>query len=157
MLMGLISSALIVLSLWLLSGLPDLAQAPWQRWLFLGCALAMSPLHSGLGQINISMMAIAFVFLSFWAASTGRPFAAGIFCAISGCLKPPIGLFLALFYLFSRQFRAFAITAGDGDSARGCSDRTPRVGRRAVAFGLPCQYPARPHRPNQRHYSSKPQ
>ncbi len=112
MLMGFISSALIVLSLWLLSGLPDLAQAPWQRWLFLGCALALSPLHSGLGQINISMMAIAFVFLSFWAASTGRSFAAGVFCAVSGCLKPPIGLFLALYYLFSRQFRAFAITAG---------------------------------------------
>ncbi len=27
-------------------------------------------------------------------------------------MKPPIGLFFALYYLFSRQFRAFAITAG---------------------------------------------
>lgn len=112
MLMGLISSALIVLSLWLLSGLPDLTQVPWRRWLFLGCALAMSPFHSGLGQMNISMMAIALVFLSYWAVSTGRPGWAGVFCAVSVCLKPPIGLFFALYYLLSRQWKAFATTAG---------------------------------------------
>jgi hypothetical protein len=112
LLMGLISSALIVVSLWLLSGLPDLAEAPGRRWLFLGLALAMSPVHGGLGQMNISMMAIAFVFLSFWAASTERPGWAGVFCALSVCLKPPIGVFLAVFYLFSRQWKAFVTTTG---------------------------------------------
>jgi hypothetical protein len=110
MLMGLISSALILLSLWLLSNLPDLAKDRWRKWLFLGLALAMAPFHSGLGQMNISMLAIAFVFLSFWAASSGRPGAAGVFCAVSVGLKPPIGAFFALYYLVSRQWKAFGIT-----------------------------------------------
>jgi hypothetical protein len=109
-LMGLISSALILLSIWLLSRLPDLARDPWRSWLFIGLALAMSPIHSGLGQVNISMPAIAFVFLSLWAASTGRPGWAGVFCAFSVALKPPIGAFFAVYYLASRQWRAFATT-----------------------------------------------
>lgn len=109
-LMGLMSSVLIVVSLFLLSRLPDLAGDPWRSWLFIGLALAMSPIHSGLGQVNISMPAIAFVFLSFWAASTGRPGRAGAFCAFSVALKPPIGAFFAVYYLASRQWKAFATT-----------------------------------------------
>jgi hypothetical protein len=112
MLMGLISSALILLSLGLLTSLSSLAKDRWRQWIFLGLALAMAPFHSGLGQMNISMPAIAFVFASFWAASTEKSALAGFFCAISVGLKPPIGVFFAVYYIFSRQWKAFGATVG---------------------------------------------
>ncbi len=109
---GLSFSALILLSIWLLSSLPALASDAPRRWLFIALCLALSPFHSGLGQVNISMGAIAFVFLSFWAASKNKPAQAGLFCALSVCLKPPIGAFLAVFYLLKRQWREFGIAVG---------------------------------------------
>ena len=108
--LGLVFSGMILLSIWLLSSLPGLRNDSWRKWLFIGLCLALSPIHSGLGQVNISMGAIALVLLGFWALAKNRPGLAGVFCAFSMGLKPPIGAFFALFCLFKRQWRAFGIT-----------------------------------------------
>ena len=113
-LLGLISSGLIVLSVWLLSRLPEFTTDA-RRWFFIVFALAMAPLHSGLGQINISMLAIACTFMSFWAVSRGRPATSGVFCAFALGLKPPIGGSFAVYYLISREWKALrgtVVTAG---------------------------------------------
>ena len=112
--LGLIFSAMILAAIWLLSSLPDLSRDPWRRWLFVGLCLALSPIHSGLGQVNISMGAIALVLLGFWALEKNRPGLAGVLIAFSVALKPPIGAFFALFCLLKGQWRAVGFTVATG-------------------------------------------
>lgn len=109
MVCGLLSVGMVVLSVWLLSGLFDLSECGWRRWLFIALALALAPFHSGFGQGNLSMLAIAFVFLSFWGSCTQRPAVAGLCCGLAACLKPPIGLFLILYYTLSRRWRVVGL------------------------------------------------
>ena len=112
--LGLVFSAMILAAIWLLSSLPDLFREPWRRWLFIGLCLALSPIHSGLGQVNISMGAIALVLLAFWALEKNRPGLAGVLIAFSVALKPPIGAFFALFCLLKGQWRTIGFTVATG-------------------------------------------
>jgi hypothetical protein len=109
MLCGLLSVGMVVLSVWLLSGLFDLSVCGWRRWLFIALALALAPFHSGFGAGNLSMLAIALVLLSFWGSCTQRSTVAGLCCSLATCLKPPIGLFLFLYYALSRRWRVFGV------------------------------------------------
>lgn len=104
---GFLSVGMVLLSVWLLSGLFDLSEC--RRWLFIAFALALAPFHAGFGNGNLSILAIAFVFLSFWASCTQRTVVAGLCCGLAACLKPPIGLFLILYYVLSRRWRVAGI------------------------------------------------
>jgi hypothetical protein len=128
--LGLISSALLVLSIWLLSRLPEITSNS-HRWIFIALSLMMAPLASGLGQMNISMLAIACIFLSFWSISTQKPIASGIWCALALCLKPPIGAFFLLYYIVSREWKAFATAILSGGVLAGIA-----IGRLELA-GVP--------------------
>jgi hypothetical protein len=107
---GLFLSIAVVIALLLLSGLPELRESAWRKWLFLGLALALAPVHTGIGQDNVSVLSIVFMLLSFWSFRTQRPMLAGVCCGAAIALKPQLGLFLLFYYLLSRQWRAFGVS-----------------------------------------------
>ncbi len=103
---GLFLTGMILLSVWLLSGLPQLREG-WRRLLFIALALALAPFHSGLHTGNFCSLAISFFLISFWASCIERPLLAGLCCALSVAVKPPIGLVMVLYYVLTRRWSAF--------------------------------------------------
>lgn len=103
---GLLFVGMVLLSVWLLGSLPGFRDDGWRRWLFIALSLALAPFHTGIGNGNFSVPAVAFLLLSFWGSCTGRPVLAGVCCGLGISLKPPIGLFLVLYYAVGRRWRA---------------------------------------------------
>jgi hypothetical protein len=109
-LFGLLLSLMIVAAIWLLSGLPELTEDGWRKWLFISLGLALAPIHTGIGQDNVSILSISFLLISFWGSRTQRPILAGLCCGAGVALKPQLGLFLLFYYGISRQWRAFGVS-----------------------------------------------
>ena len=106
---GLFLSIAVVIALLLLSGLPELRDSAWRTgsssvWLsrWLRCTPAS-------GRIMFPS-SIVLMLLSFWSFRTQRPMLAGVCCGAAIALKPQLGLFLLLYYLLSRQWRAFGVS-----------------------------------------------
>jgi hypothetical protein len=76
--------------------------------------LALAPLHTGIAVGNVSVVAIAFCAIAFWASQRTKESLAGTFIAFAGCLKPQIGVLFLLYYLLRKRWRIawVAITVG---------------------------------------------
>ena len=78
--------------------------------LFVAAALALAPLHTGLGTANPAILAVSLAVLSHWAACNSQEKTAGFLLAIAICLKPTVAGGLLVYYLVRRRWRLAAIT-----------------------------------------------
>jgi len=73
--------------------------------LFLAAALALAPLHTGLGTGNPAILAVSLTVSTVGAVCSGRWKTAAILLVIAVCLKPTVAAGLLLYYLVRRQWR----------------------------------------------------
>ncbi len=85
-----------------------------QKCLFAGLTLALAPLHTGIAVGNVSIPAIALCCVAVWAAGREKETVAGILLGVATCLKPQLGLWFILYYLFRKQWRVVLVVAGFG-------------------------------------------
>jgi hypothetical protein len=76
--------------------------------LFLAAALALAPLHTGLGTANPAVLAIALTIAVVWAGRTGREQACGVLLGFALCLKPTIAFALLFYYMLQCRWKIVA-------------------------------------------------
>jgi hypothetical protein len=79
---------------------------------FLAFCIGLAPLHTGLATENPAVFAVALSVIALWLAEQHRDSVAGLFIALSICLKPPIGLCFLFFYLTSRRWKILLVACG---------------------------------------------
>jgi hypothetical protein len=74
---------------------------------FMAACLALAPVHTGIANGNQTIFVIGLCAVAVWAAHERRDVAAGILFGFACSVKPQIGAFLLLYYLFRRRWQLF--------------------------------------------------
>lgn len=104
-----VSVAAVALSPFALLSICGCSMFDLRGQLFLAAALALAPLHTGLGTANPAMLAVSLAVGTVWAAHHGRQKTAGVLLAIAVCLKPTVAGALLLYYLVRREWKVAGI------------------------------------------------
>ncbi len=112
---AILMSAIVFPAIFLLGSLVDTARSV--RTIELAAAtLALAPLHTGIAVGNVSIMAIVFCVIAFWAALHEKENSAGTLIALAGCLKPQIGALFLLYYFLRKRWRIVWIAIAVGSA-----------------------------------------
>jgi hypothetical protein len=74
---------------------------------FVAACLALAPFQTGISSGNPTILVVGLCSVAIWAAHTRRDVAAGVLFGMACGLKPQIGAFLVLYYLFRRRWHLF--------------------------------------------------
>ncbi len=106
-----LNTATLLLALGLMVEMSGVDWGSLRVYFFLAAALALAPLHTGLGLANPAVLAIALTIAVVWAGRTGREHACGVLLAFALCLKPTIAFALLFYYVLRRRWRILAVVA----------------------------------------------
>jgi glycosyl transferase family 87 len=103
----------VVLACFALVSICGCSLAEFRSQVFLGCAFALAPFHSGLGTANPAMLAVSLTVGCVWVMHSHWEKTAGVLLALAICLKPSVAGGLLLFFLIRRRWKVSMIaTAG---------------------------------------------
>ncbi len=100
----------VVLAFFALLSICGCSLAEIRSQVFLGCAFALAPFHSGLGTANPAMLAVSLTVGCVWAMHSRRETIAGVLLVLAVCLKPSVAGALLLFFLIRRRWRVSVIS-----------------------------------------------